>query len=462
MNYSVIIVQLGCTCQGYVITCTDNGVSEKTTGRSINYAKAIILQIGAPSFETEYITPHLLYLDISSSSFTDIKSQLNWLVPETRLLFADVSKNELIPLHFLVISSFSTIHSLDASHNSISYVSGENILKCKNLFVIKLNTNPIITIILQSSLHNIRLVEIYDVPFNAEMSIVIQDDCEIYVTASIICCILTDKIKCTSEQPRQSCYGLLNNLSGYIVYSIAMLLLVILVMLLWRVTKYRNLMQSGKKYYYMAIINVNVADTFVILYYLCLPLVDILNVRFIEWQTSTWCAILNWTLFTVLHCSLAFKVISSLVISRKIIYPFKDQSQYLRYTTLACFIICILMAFPHTVKLIIDSAINRHIFLGKFCSPFDCHAKITAFVFYGIFFDVVCIISFTVAEVCIYKSLQKCKHFKQKNNISTITPVIPVCFKIGKPIYPDIIIRLILPSFTSVNTLRFVNNTVLS
>ena len=433
----------GCTCQGYVILCTESAAS---TNRSMNYAKAIILKTDGPSFQIEYIAPHLLYMDISSCSFTDIRLQLKWLVPETRIIFADCSKNELSSLQFLMSYIYLTIHSLDASDNAISHIHGVHIVKCEKLFVLKLNGNPIIYIILQSLSHNIKLLRIENVPFHPDMSLIIHTKCEVHVTNSIVCCILPVNVKCTSEQTKQLCLGLLNNLSGYILYSIALLLVVILVILVLRFTQYRYFIKSAKKYYHIAIINVKVADTFVILYYICLALADIMNVRIILWRKSTSCIFLNIIVFTVLHCSLAFKVISSLVISLKIIYPFKDQHQYLKYSTMLCLIIWMLVLCPHSVQIIINRVTYKHFILDTFCSPFDCHANVTTYIFYGLFSDSTFILLFTVAEICTYVSLRRSNLLKQKNNISTLTPVFSVCFKIGKPIYPELIFRLIVLS----------------
>ena len=433
----------GCTCQGYVMLCTESVASRN---RSINYAKAIILKTDGPSFQIEYTTPHLLYLDIASCSFTDIKLQLQWVVSETRLLFTDVSKNQLTSLQFLKSYIYLTIHSLDASHNAISHIHGAHIVKCEKLFVLKLSGNPIIHINLQSLSHNIKLIEIKEVPFHPKMAIFIQTKCEVHVTHSIVCCVLPDNVKCTTEQTKHACLGLLNNMTGYIVYSIAMLLFVILVILVWRLTQYRYFVKSAKKYYYIAIINVKVADTFLILYYLSLALADIMNVRIIFWTKSTSCAILNVIVSTVLHCSLAFKVISSLVVALKIIYPFKDQHQYLKYSTMLCQMIWMLAVCPHSVQIIINRVMKKHIFLDTFCSPFDCHANLNTYIFYGRFLDAAYILMFTVAEICTYVSLQRSNYLKQKNNISTLTPVFSVCFKIGKPIYLELSFRLIVVS----------------
>ena len=434
----------GCTCQDYVMSCTESVSITQSIG--VNYAKAIIIKTDGPTFQIEYKIPHLLYLDISSCSFTDIKLQLQWLVPEARLLFADFSKNELISLLFLKVYSFFTIHSLDVSENVISYINGVHFVQCEHLFVLILNGNPIIHFILQSLSHNIKLIEMKNVLFNPEMSIFIQTNCEVYVTHSIICCILPVNVKCTSEQTKQLCLGLLNNLSGYIVYSIAILLFLILVILVWRFKEYLYFIKSAKKYFYMAIINVKVADTCVILYYLCLAVADILNVRIILWRKSISCVILNMIVFTVLHCSLAFKVISSLVISLKIIYPFKDQRDYLKYAPILSLMIWILVVCPHSVQIIKNRVINKHIFLDTFCSPFDCHANLTTFIFYGISVDAACILICTAAQICTCKSLQMSNYLKRQNNISALTPVFSVCFKIGKPTYPELFFRLIVVS----------------
>ena len=111
-----------------------------------------------------------------------------------------------------------------------------------------------------------------------------------------------------------------------------------------------------------------------------------------------------------------------------------------------CLIIWMLMVCPYSVRLIINRVPNKHIFVDTFCSPFNCHANLTTYIFYGIFVDVACILMFTVAEICTYVSLQRSNYLKKKNNISTLTPVFSVCFKIGKPIYPGLIFRLIVLS----------------
>ena len=168
-----------------------------------------------------------------------------------------------------------------------------------------------------------------DIPINMYRQI------EVKVSEYIICCILSENIKCTSQTNKYICFGLFEkNILKICFYCISILSICMAVCQLAKqivhfplAVKSKN---SEKKYYFLVLFNHSSAVILNTLYIVGLMIANIINVNRFFWRKSLLCMLLNLTLFLSLEAIMLFKVLLAITLACKIIYPFKHQCIWFR------------------------------------------------------------------------------------------------------------------------------------
>ena len=437
---------VGCTCEGYVVFCKDviflenMGKSDST----LFYFRSILIEISIGTLNlNNFPLHHILYIDVSSCSLNSMIAGQSDTSPDIyRLLIADFSKNKLKSLTFLSHHLFKFLHIVDLSNNLFTDVTADS-LKIVHLVIIKLNGNPIKSIFIKISIAAMRLVQLRQVPFHGDLSIFVHDQCWVFVTNPLICCILPTTNKCISESNNAvACFGLLKYIQKIAFGAILCLVLIIFCFCLVMTYRLKLFSQRKKRYNFIALLNVEICNVMLVLYFVSLEFADIMGVNVVIFRKSTICVILSVTLFTTIHSSLALKTLSLFIVATKILYPFKHECRWLRYSYIVCFTIWVVVGCPYIVRSVVQYDLS-----DTFCTSFDCHRNTTGLVFFRVILDVMCMTVCILSEAQAMWSLHQNNKLKKKNNLTNLNPVCFIGFKLGRAIYPEFAFRKLLFSF---------------
>ena len=200
--------------------------------------------------------------------------------------------------------------------------------------------------------------------------------------------------------------------------------------------------QRKKRYNFIALLNVEICNVMLVLYFVSLEFADIMGVNVVIFRKSTICVILSVTLFTTIHSSLALKTLSLFIVATKIVYPFKHECRWLRYSYIVCFTIWVVVGCPYIVRSVVQYDLS-----DTFCTSFDCHRNTTGLVFFRVILDVMCMTVCILSEAQAMWSLHQNNKLKKKNNLTNLNPVCFSGLKLGRAIYPEFAFRILSFSF---------------
>ena len=334
---------VNCECSGYAMICHLENSIEKIKHNGTNYIKGLILKgVQKQLFINNIFISRLVYLNVSYCVIENIlPSRIKYSVPSF-ILIASFLQNKLTDANFLSASIFQNIVFLDLSFNRLSIFMYEQFSALKELIVLILRGNPLIRISLDhappgSMLYVLDLQHIYHysnlyIIFSKHIS----NQIRVKVSELLFCCILDQNIKCTYNENGKICIGLFwNTWSKLIFYIFSIMALAISLM-----ANIRNIIQimtptplhSRKKYYCITVFNNSISEFLTCLYLFSLLVADATKVNVLFWTLNPICLILKIISYISIQTMIILKTHALFCMSLQILYPFKHQNGYLKWT----------------------------------------------------------------------------------------------------------------------------------
>ena len=330
-----------CKCNEYVVACNFTNMQIISSLTSVYYVKGILLKFSEnivhlrnPNFTS------LVYLNLSFSLIEHIKISEEKYVTFSFLLIADFSHNKLTSIDFLEATMFQEVRYLDLSFNLLSNIEFGVLALSSYLMYLALSQNNLeyFTILSKDTFDSLSVVDMRYISYYSNLDITIDhDSLEIIVSDSLLCCMLSNDMKCTSHEPKTvRCYGLLdgkaqkNVLYAMSILSISLSVLLIVKESLKLLTKKK--ITKRKKWYLICYTNQLITAFMASVYLVSLSLSDFIEINILVFRNGNVCLFLNALLYMSLECKLIFKIVLTIIISLKIIYPFKHQCVWLRWT----------------------------------------------------------------------------------------------------------------------------------
>ena len=335
---------VNCECSGYTMMCHLENSIEQIKHNGTNYIKGLILKgVQKQLFINTFFISRLVYLNVSYCVIENIlPPRIKYSVPSF-IIIASFLQNKLTDANFLSASIFQNILFLDLSFNRLSIFMYEQSSALKELIVLILKGNPLIRISLDqapsgSMLSVLDLQHIY--PYS-NLYIVfpkhLSDQIKVKVSDLLFCCILDQNINCTyNENNCKTCIGLFEyTWSKLIFYIFSIMALAISVMA--NIKNIRQIMtptplHSRKKYYCIAVFNNSISEFLTCLYLCSLLVADATKVNVLFWTLNPICLILKLISYISIQTMVILKTHALFCMSLQILYPFKHQNGYLRWT----------------------------------------------------------------------------------------------------------------------------------
>ena len=150
-------------------------------------------------------------------------------------MITDVSNNNIVNVNFLSNSLFTNSVFLDLSFNIITMI---NNMFFKNLVFLGLAGNPLKYIDLHTFQHNFKsLIDMQHIYYSRNMHFkfasALSSQLDVKVSESMICCIMSTDIKCTSSLKNIACFGHFN-IKKELISSYCFTTLLLLPLLCWQ------------------------------------------------------------------------------------------------------------------------------------------------------------------------------------------------------------------------------------
>ena len=430
-----------CTCDGYMVFCTSLNAWGNNTAR-LACSKGLNIKGFLQTIAVNYLyMVNLLYLDFSRCSLIDVLSTPKYDIL-SRLLYVNFSNNLLVNINSMTNRFYSSVLIIDASNNFITHIHLKNIL-FKYLTVLILNGNPIKEIHLiniTNSLITLKRLEVKYINFSPYMIINPPAQCIIFVSHPRVCCLLPSTAMCRSFDKRKViCFGLFPGLASQIyIYIVVLLSIAFFIFKLSKSVCNISWINYHKLYYIASTANYTIADLFSIIYNVVLIAVHISGVNWLFWRKSILCHFLSGMISLSLRGSLIYKTMCIVIIALKIIYPFRHQIRWLKYLPpLSLFIWITFLCVD-----VISSVITPKIYLDQFCTFLNCHDKLTYMILGRVVVDLICIILFIVFLCKAYLVLKQMSITSSGVLESTKQNFTRITLKMGKLLYPDIVLRI--------------------
>ena len=215
------------------------------------------------------------------------------------------------------------------------------------------------------------------------MRIVLSPDLhnQVHVVMSelLMCCILPNNIECTSDNITYMCRSLFKtSLSKYCFYSLSIiaLFLSILVMICYILKAFHSakLFIGKKKYYFLILLSYSVATILTSLYVSFLVIVDSTQVNVLFWIYSPACFFLHLLLYVSVQCVIIFKSFLIVFVSLQIIYPFKHQCFFFKWTGLITLVVWLIISSTFSLVFLEQEQHDLLCSIGK-CSKTDMWSR---------------------------------------------------------------------------------------
>ena len=216
---------------------------------------------------------------------------------------------------------------------------------------------------------------------------------------------LNQKIKCTSYENGKTCIGFFGYAwSKLSFYSVPIMALTISLM-----ANIRNIIQiiklvpvhSRKKYYCIAVFNNSISEFLISLYLCSLLVADATKVNVLFWTLSPICLILKLISYVSFQTMVIFKTHALFCMSLQIIYPFKHQNGYLKWTVPMCLVLWVIVSSSSF------STIFNELQQDELCSIAKCSENNTL----NLLLFMVCVIN--CGNIILYTNCDKGKQSSQ-------------------------------------------------
>ena len=409
-----------CYCEGFGLSCRVNNSLDLMLASHINHVKGFVMKGVQNIFNmTQMHFIGLVYLNISFCHIKKVEVQANkWI---SKIAITDVSNNNLVNVNFLNNSLFTDSVFLDLSFNIITMI---NNLFFNNLVFLGLAGNPLKYIDLHTFQHNFKsLIDMQHIYYSRNMHLkfasALSRQMEVKVSESMICCIMSTDIKCTSSSKKIDCFGLFNikieQISSYCITTLSVIAAIVLlakyILSSWLLRRKHT---NKKKYFTIVLWNRLGAVVVNSIYMLGILVADVTNVDVYVWTKSQVCILLNSLLFIALVSDMIFKTVLLIFVSLQIIYPFKHQCLWLRWSAVFSGLVWLFVCSTYFVN-VIEHFISKETYrLDLLCSVAGCGVKETIYLL----LSVICLSDCLMISLSIYMLIQTYHHLiKSGRNI---------------------------------------------
>ena len=260
---------VNCTCSGYSVFCNLDNSLDNMSLSGMNYIKGLLIK----GIQQIVIVDHLnfsglIYLNSSDCGIKQILT-LNMVTGKQHaysfILIVDMQNNYLTEIHYLRSDIFSKMIYLDLSFNELSTIKYITTEFFKNLLILSLRGNPLKEITLNTAGKTVKLslIDLRSIYRYSSLRIVcsaaLHKQLLVKVSDLLMCCILQQNIKCTSNSETKRCFGLFSSRLSQVMFYVISLFAFLLSLLV--MTKHSLIMLSKngtrgkKKYYLIAVMN---------------------------------------------------------------------------------------------------------------------------------------------------------------------------------------------------------------
>ena len=438
-----------CKCDGFILYCNvDNDIQKQIISDELQIYKAIILRGSQRrlDLDTLFSIP-TIYLNFSNCDIRNVSAGNDAHIYVQQILFSDLSSNYLNDVRFLSGAIFYNIILLDIRKNFITIFLDDDI-RLPYLQVIYLINNPLQIITIKQNLALVKLFDLQGVRYKTSLinSLIIieHDTLRIVVTDFSMCCVFPSNVKCDCKCNEQRCYGIINGVIAKIIYHILVILSSTLsILVIFKLIRQLVAKQKWKNCYSRIKLNHVVCDVMLTLCLIVLSCIDMKNVHLLQWRHGTICFALHVSISISLGLSSFFKTSSLVLVAFRIMYPFKHQCQWFRYTTVAAFMFWILMLGLFVMSTMRTQISQNTPTVDKFCSLCDCHTQ----NFGNIFPLLVCLIDSIIILIFIgvvgKTALVLREQVLSRPFANTLSPI-RIVINLSKHLFPQLIFTVTL------------------
>ena len=448
----------GCQCAGYVAYCTmiDNIRYDQII--TMLHLKGLVIKTTCTSLYVKKLKlASLSYLNISHSRIESVK--LNGTTSTNiSFIFIDFSYNSIMSTLFLRDPIFSNVTFLNLQYNLVTHF-GDEYTKLNYLTALYMNHNPLVFIYLnhQQLLIRLKLVNILYVKFKPNMIVYFTkrdiSNVTIYVSESTVCCLFPQNINCTGHFNIAKCFGIIEHnimkLSFYFLAVGALMLslssLVTRIIIELKNKSHTNNIKIIKS-------NLIIAEIVFSTYLICLVISNIIDVNVVEFRKHLFCMFLNASCFITFDVYFLFKAMQIIIIVLKIMYPFRHQCRWLLFIGMVCGMSWLFVTALYIINTVQRYMINKVIFFDKLCSFAECDDNSTHYMLpiTDAIINMMCLISIVISLIVFFICLRI--HSKATQGMYSSVRIFPIhiVFKLSRPVYSDLLLRVyILLMFSS-------------
>ena len=440
-----------CHCDGYSLSCEVNNSLDVLSSK-INHFKGFVMK-GVQNFFNMTLM-HLVGLVHLNVSFCDIKKvhiQVNDLILNSFIVISDFSNNKLANINFLKIRIFKHVVVLDLSFNLITVI--KNVLLNKIVFL-ALKKNPLKEIVIHAFQHNDKsFIDMQYVYYQTNMNIkfpsTVSQQLEVKVSESLICCVMSKHIKCTSYVKATNCFGIFNikteQILAYCITTFSVLAaLVLLTKHIISVWLLRKQLTIKKQYFTILLLNQSGAVVVSSIYALGILVADVTGVNISVWTTSHICLFLNSLLYISLVSNMIYKTTLLIFVSLQITYPFKHQCLWLRWTAVFSAIAWLLVCSTYSINMI-ERILYRDTYRSDYlCSVAGCGLRGNI----HILLYIICLSDCFLISISIYMLIRTYIALAKSKKASDLSANnrrnIKITFKVSCPVTLEIPFRICL------------------
>ena len=439
------ICPVDCKCEGYVLVCDVYNSLNMIAFIDVSYIKGILVQGVQHTLILQHIhLPNLIYVNFSSSELQFIiLNKAEYF--ESYVIITDISNNQLSKVSFLRSNFFIKIRYLDLSFNLITEMIFGDYLSLEYLSVLSLKGNLLneLTFMLHKQAGSLlSLVDLqYIYHYYSQVTIYISPsthtDLNLKVSDSVLCCMVPRYVKCSSTEQPRICFGIISgDVSKISCYCVSILVLLVVSSLFTK--QIRTMIcerRKEKRTYSTLLVNMFASTVLISIYFIGLATADIFEINIIVLRKGYICLFLNSILYISLENLILFKAGAVVVVVFKIIFPFKHQCMWLKWTGLIVFFLWILITITHLFN-IYSIRFTNNLLFDNLCSIMWCnilnnvnHSQITMMLI-----DSISIVLIFAATSTAYMSLRKQQQHNLAQSSIKRSPILITC----KLIFPNV------------------------
>ena len=368
-----------CVCSAYKLSCFVNNTFNSTQSNILRMYKALVLKGLQYILNMQLVPFSIIYLEVAKCGMSRVDNADS---PPglSNIMFANFSGNPILDITFVSFLCFKSLISIDFSMTKIFIIEKRTFQDHKHLRLVDFRGAPLQSIALlpfaqagrfvMVNFRDISWINIYFSPYKETNN---YYKLKVYVSDYAMCCLLSDHIDCTSNNPTVSCHQIMLN-SMRLYYRILTAIVSVTITITLSHNIWLSLKNTKSIAYFALIINGNLAEFILAIYIYGILIADSMVIIVYRLILNVPCNLLANSIAISFLTSTILHGIRSVFVLLKIRYPFKHQCRFLLHTgkySITTWILGILSS-PFVLSQIIFSWEKEelHISWNKFCNPF--------------------------------------------------------------------------------------------